>query len=148
MTLRPRAPPIPVLHGVDLKRALIAASAYFLALFTLGFVLGTIRVTWITPQVGPLAATLAEIPLMLLAAWFLCRWAIRRWRVPETPLIRWTMVPWFLALLIMFEALIGATLFGRTMADQWSALTTPAGILGLSAQIVAAFLPVFASKQQ
>ena len=36
----------------DLKRALVAATAYFLALFALGFVLGTIRVIFVAPFFG------------------------------------------------------------------------------------------------
>lgn len=85
-----------------MKRALIAASAYFLTLFALGFALGTIRVLAVAPRIGELAATLAEVPVMLAAAFFVCRWAIRRWQVPPGPAIRWTMVLWFLALLPVF----------------------------------------------
>jgi hypothetical protein len=131
-----------------MKRALIAASAYFLALFALGFALGTIRVLVVTPSVGELAATFAEVPVMLTAAYFACRWAVRRWQVPRGIGVRWAMVLWFLALLVLFEALLGSLLFGRSLADQWAAVTGPAGLLGLSAQIIAALLPVFVGKQE
>ena len=129
-----------------MKRALIAGTAYFLALFALGFVLGTIRVMLVAPPFGELAATFAEVPVMLTAAFFACCWAIRRWHVPRTIAIRWAMVLWFLALLLLFETLGGATLFARTMAEQWAALATPAGLLGLSAQIIAALLPLFVGE--
>ena len=131
-----------------MKRALIAASAYFLALFSLGFVLGTIRVIFVVPRVGELAATIAEVPVMLAAAYFVCRWAIRRWQVPPTIAVRLAMVPWFLALLFAFEALLGAKLFGRSVADQWAALSTPAGLVGITAQIIAALLPLFVGKSK
>jgi hypothetical protein len=129
--------------GDILKHALIAATVFFLAVFALGFVLGTIRVVFVAPRVGQLAATLAEVPLMVSSAFFACRWAVRHWQVPHTGAARWAMVSWFLVLLVGFETLLGAVLFGRTMADQWAALTTPAGLVGLSAQIVAALQPVF-----
>jgi hypothetical protein len=129
-----------------MKRAMIAATVYFLLLFALGFVLGTIRVLAVTPRIGELAATLTEVPLMLTAAYFACRWAIARWHVPSDPAARWAMVLWFLILLLLFETLLGAMLFGRTMAEQWAGLATPAGLVGLSAQIIAALLPVFVGR--
>lgn len=129
-----------------MKHGLIAGTVYFLALFALGFVWGTIRVLVVAPAVGPLAATVAEVPVMLAAAFFACRWAVRHWQVPPTIAIRSAMALWFLALLILFETLLGAALFGRTIAQQYAALATPAGSLGLSAQIIAALLPLFVGK--
>jgi hypothetical protein len=129
-----------------MQRALIASSFYFLILFSLGFVLGTIRVLWVAPRFGVLTATIAEVPIMLTGAFFLCRWAIGRWQVPRSLAIRWSMVLWFLGLLLLFEALLGALLFGRTFSQQWTALTTSAGLLGLSAQIISALFLLFAGK--
>jgi riboflavin synthase len=129
-----------------MKRAIFPATVYFLALFALGFVLGTIRMIIVAPRIGVLAATFAEVPVMLAAAYFASRWTIRRWHVPHNSTIRWAMVLWFLMLLFLFETVLGALLFGRTMAEQWAALATPAGLLGLSAQTIAALLPVFVGK--
>lgn len=129
-----------------MKRALIAAFAYFLVLFTLGFVLGTIRVIFVVPRVGELVATIAEVPVMLIAAYFACRWAIRRWQASPAIAIRIAMVLWFLALLFVFEALLGAMLFGRSVDEQWTSLGSPAGVVGIAAQIIAALLPLFVGK--
>lgn len=129
-----------------MERGLIAGTAYFVALFSLGFVLGTIRVVFVAPRFGQLTATFAEVPVMLTVAFFACRWATRRWQVPRTIAIRWAMALWFLALLTFFEMLLGATLFARTLAEQWAALATPSGLLGLSAQIIAALLPLFVGR--
>jgi predicted Co/Zn/Cd cation transporter (cation efflux family) len=125
-----------------MRRALIAASAYFVALFCLGFVLGTIRVLFVAPRIGVLGATLAEVPLMLAAAFFMCRWAIGRWQVPPAVLARGAMALWFLVLLALFETLVGVALFGRTLAGTWAELATPAGLIGLAAQAICALLPL------
>ncbi len=125
-----------------MKRALIAATAYFLALFALGFVLGTIRVLVVVPAVGLVFATLLEVPVMLVAAYFLCRWAIRHWQVGQGIRLRAIMGLCFLALLAAFETLLGVALFGRTLEEQGAALTSTAGLIGLSAQIIAAILPM------
>ena len=136
------------MRGVDLKGALIAGTVYFLALFALGFVVGALRAMFVAPRFGQLAATGAEAPIMCAAAFFVCRWVIRHGQVPRTSAIRWVMALWFLALLFLFETLLGATLFARTLAEQWAALATPAGLVGLSAQIIAALLPVFVGKDE
>ncbi len=131
-----------------MKRALLSASVYFLALFSLGFALGTIRVLFIAPRFGPLAATIAEVPIMLIAAFWVCRWAVWRWRVPGAIMTRLVMAIWFLVLLFAFETLLGAALFGRTMTEQWAGLATSAGMMGLAAQIIAALLPTMLGRRR
>ena len=131
-----------------MKRALLAATVYFLALFSLGFALGTVRVVFIAPRFGPLAATIAEVPIMLIASFWICRWTLRRWRVPSASLIRWVMAAWFLVLLFVFETVLGIALFGRTMTEQWAALATSVGLLGVAAQVIAAILPVILGERR
>ncbi|MEO6715720.1 MAG: hypothetical protein ABIM50_00515 [Novosphingobium sp.] len=129
-----------------MKRSLIAATVYFLILFTLGFVLGTIRVLFVASRIGVLGATLAEVPLMLAAAILMCRWTVRRWQVLPTLLARGAMALWFLVLLALFETLVGVALFGRTLSGTWAGLATSAGLLGLTAQMIAALLPLFVGR--
>ena len=125
------------------RSAAIAGAVYFLLLFALGFVLGTIRVLFVVPQIGQFLAVIAEVPVMLTAAFLICRWTVQRWHVPPKTAIRWGMVLWFLALLIVFETLLGIAIFGRMVGEQWAAFGAPPGIVGLLAQFVAALLPVF-----
>ena len=130
-----------------MKRALISATVTLLLLFALGFVFGTIRVIYLAPRLGALAATLVEAPVMVIAALFLTRWSVRHWRVSHLGGVRWAMVLWFLALLASFETLLGVALFGRTATEQWGALATHAGLVGLLAQLIAALLPVFVGRR-
>lgn len=129
-----------------MKRALFAATVYFLALFALGFILGTMRVLFVAPRIGVLHATLAEVPLMLIAAYFMFRSTIGRWHVSPALSMRWAMTLWFLVLLVLFETLVGVALFGRTLAATWAGLAAPAGLLGLTAQVIAAMLPLFVRR--
>lgn len=130
-----------------MNRPLTAATVYFLALLALGFLLGTIRVLFVAPQIGVLAATLLEVPVMLGAAFFLCRWAVRRWRVSPDLAARGAMVLWFLGLLVLFETLLGIALFGRTLGEIWAGLATPAGLVGLTGQAIAALLPLLVGRR-
>jgi hypothetical protein len=129
-----------------MKRALSAGTAYFLALFTLGFILGTVRVLFVVPRIGLLGAVLLEVPLMLTAAFFLARWVVGRWQVPVAISARLVMALWFLVLLALFETLLGSAMFGQTLVEQWTALTTPAGLIGLTAQVIAALLPLVVGR--
>jgi hypothetical protein len=131
-----------------MNRALTAATVYFLTLFALGFLLGSIRVLFVAPQIGVLGATLLEVPLMLAAASFLCRWAVGRWRVSPALAARGAMVLWFLVLLVLFETLVGVALFGRTLGETWAGLATPAGLVGLTAQVIAALLPMLIGRRR
>ncbi len=131
-----------------MKRAFAAATAYFLALFALGFILGTVRVSLVAPFFGVLAATIAEVPFMVTAGFLMCRRAIRYWHVPHSAALRLAMALWFLVLLGAFETLLGALLFGRSASEIWAALATPVGAIGLSAQIITALLPLFVGRKE
>jgi hypothetical protein len=131
-----------------MKHAAAAATLYFLVLFALGFLLGTVRVLVVAPHIGVLGATMLEVPVMLTAAFFGCRWVLARWQVPPAISVRWAMALWFLVLLLGFEMLLGVTLFGRTLAEQWAALAAPAGLIGLTAQVIAALLPLFVGRDR
>ena len=133
---------------INLRRALTAATAYFLALFALGFILGTVRVMIMVPRFGVLASTIAEVPFMITAGYFICRWAIHNWHVSRASAFRWAMAIWFLVMLIAFETLLGVLLFGRSASAQWIVLATPAGLIGLSAQVIAALFPLFVGRKE
>lgn len=131
-----------------MKRAAIAATAYFLALFALGFLLGTFRVLLVAPRTGVGLATLIETPVMLAAAFFACRWTIRRWRVSASFATRGLMTVLFLALLFVFETVLGASLFGQSVKELLAAFSTAAGLLGLSSQVIAALLPLLMERRR
>ena len=131
-------------------RGLQAGSLYFLIVFGAGFALGTIRVLILVPYVGPLVATLIEVPVMLSIAYYACRMVFKRWPVSAKSKQRLAMVLIFLALLIIFEWQLGMLLFRQSAEQQWLMLTTPAGMIGLTAQMIAALFPLFIdhSKQK
>ena len=118
-----------------------AGIAYVLTVFAVGFALGAIRVTFIAPATGPLAAVLLELPLMLTASWFAARWLTDAMHVPETLAARVMMGSIAFVLLMIIETLFGLA-FGRSFASQLSDLQQPAGLAGLAGQMVFALMPV------
>ncbi len=119
-----------------------AAATYFGLVFLLGFALGTLRVTLLEPSLGSATATLIELPFMLAACWPICGWTLRRWSVPRTASARLLMGLLAFALLLSAEALLGVLGFGRSLADQWAATTSPPGMMGLAAQGIFALFPL------
>jgi hypothetical protein len=122
-------------------RSLLAGGAYFCLVFAIAFALGALRVTFVTPAVGPLWATLIEVPLMLGVAWAASRYLIRRFGIRElAPAC--SMGASALALLIAAEAAFSLLAFGQNVDQLLASYRTAAGILGLAAQLAFAIFPV------
>jgi hypothetical protein len=117
-----------------------AGSAYFALIFSLGFVLGTVRVLTVIPRIGEFAATLVEIPLILTASWFVSGWLIRRMQIAPDTRSRLLMGAAAFGLAMIAEPLLGLS-FGRSLSDQWSALLRPAGLAGLAGQALFGLMP-------
>lgn len=116
------------------------ALAYFIPVFALGFVLGTVRTLWLAPAVGDVAAVAAELPVMLAASWLFARRVVRRHAMTTTGAALGIGLIAF-ALLLLAELALAVALAGQS-PGQWAAsLTRPAGALGLAGQALFALLP-------
>lgn len=123
-----------------MNAAIRAGVLYFLGVFALGFLFGTIRTLWLAPGIGPLAAVLIELPLMLAASWWLCGQLVRG--VPWTPRARLAMGAMALGLLLAAEAAVGLALMGRSWTEQAAAWVRPEALAGLAAQLAYAAFPL------
>ena len=125
-----------------MRDALRAGAAYFVAVFALGFVLGTVRVLWLAPAFGASWATALELPVMIAASWLLCGGALRRWQVPARIGARLAMGALAFLLLMLAEVTLGVGAFDRTFAEQVHEMTSGPGLAGLLAQVGYAAFPV------
>ena len=117
-----------------------AGCAYFFLVFSLGFILGTIRVLAVIPRIGEFAATLLELPLILTASWLVSGWLIRKMKIAPETCSRLLMGAAAFGITMLAEPLLGLS-FGRSLADQWAALLRPAGIAGLAGQALFGLMP-------
>jgi hypothetical protein len=117
-----------------------AGSAYFALIFSLGFVLGTVRVLAVIPRIGEFAATLLELPLILTASWFVSGWLISKMRIAPDTASRLLMGAAAFGLTMIAEPLLGLS-FGRSLPEQWAALLRPAGFAGLAGQALFGLMP-------
>jgi hypothetical protein len=117
-----------------------AGAAYFVIVFSLGFILGTVRVLAVIPRIGEFAATLLELPLILTASWFVAGWLIRRMHIAPDTASRLLMGAAAFGITMIAEPLLGLS-FGRSLPEQWAALLRPAGLAGLAGQALFGLMP-------
>lgn len=123
--------------------ALKAGFFYFLGIFALGFVLGTIRTLFVVPWLGSLAGVIIEVPVIVTVSSFFCRKLISDFSIPKKMnyllLFGGSAFFW----LLTTEILISVFLFNRPFTEYLSNLQTLPGVLGLFAQILFGVIPVF-----
>jgi len=133
-------------NSVVASGAIRAGVAYFAVVFAAGFVLGTIRTLFLAPRIGPLAAVLVELPLMLAIAWFICRWLVRRLGLGDGWTTRLSMGVLAFVLLLAAELVLSLVLFGGTAVGFIASLGTPEGAAGLAGQLAFAAIPLLVGR--
>jgi hypothetical protein len=118
-----------------------AGTLYFAAVFAAGFVLGAFRIFALAPVVGPVRATLIELPIMLVISWIVCR-SIVRYLTVEEPRPRVVMGGLAFVLLIVAETALGTFGLGRSASEHMAVLMAPEGMLGLIGQVMVALFPL------
>ena len=131
-----------------MRRVLPAAAVYFAIVFSLAFALGIVRTVLVAPRTGDVTAVLIETPIVLLASWFTARWCTGRFSVPAHASYRLAMGLVAFTLLMAVETALGVMLFARPLAQQLAAFATPAGAIGLLAQIPFGLMPLLAARRR
>mgnify|MGYP001806236731 CR=1 FL=1 len=131
-----------------MRRTLAAAAVYFAIVFSLAFALGIARTLVVAPRTGDVIAVLIETPIILLVSWFAARWCARRFAVPARAPDRLVMGLAAFSLLMTVETVLALVLFSRPLAQQLAAFGTPAGAIGLLAQIAFGLMPLLAARRR
>ena len=132
-----------VLSGL-MRKALTLGAVYFAIVFAAAFALGIVRTFVVTPVTGPLIAVLLEVPLVVGGSWLVARHLLRH---RQTGVIQCaTMGGFAFGLLMIAECTLAVVVFGQSASAWASALFTPIGLIGLSAQIVFGLIPLLARQ--
>lgn len=134
----PRAGPR---FGRPARRAAEAGVAYFGLVFAAGFLLGTLRVLVLTPNIGETVAVAFELPVMLAVSWFGCRWLVARFGVAAVLTPRLVMGGVAFSILVLAEVAVSKLAFGRSLSDHLAQYGEPSTMLGLAGQIAFAAFP-------
>ncbi len=155
-TLKPVASPVLKVFGkespiefsllllTERSRVVRLAGLYFAIIFATGFVLGTLRVIFLVPMLGPRYAELLEIPLMLAAVFLVGGWIGRLANNHKQALS-----VGFMALLLLLAAEIGlaAILFQKTPIEALFDKDLVSGTAYYLALLVFALMPAWLHKK-
>lgn len=114
---------------------------YFAVIFTFAFAMGVVRVLLVAPRLGPTAAVLIEVPILVLASWIVAHRLLRNRILTLTQCAAMGAIAFTLTL--MCEAALAALMLRESLGDWVSALVTPLELVGLAGQIVFGLMPIF-----
>jgi hypothetical protein len=123
-----------------------AALLYFLAVFGAGFALGPIRVLWLEPRLGVVAATLCEAPFLLFAMIAAAYWIPRIVSISAGTGAMLAMGLGALALQQAADFIVGTALRGISATDQWARLASPEGAIYAVLLVLLALMPAVVNR--
>lgn len=128
---------------MNLTKLLSAGFSYFVVVFTIGFVFGTIRYILFIPFLGELLAVLMELPIMLFASAITCSWLIELFSLKNCSMGEMLLMGGVSFFLLMFaEFLLAVIILEQTLAFYIANLVTLVGLAGFSGQLAFALMPV------
>ncbi len=119
-----------------------AGVAYAVTVFAIGFLLGTARVLLLAPHVGSTIAVSVETPIILTASWYVSSLWMKRLAVSAEFRTRILVGVVALVTLTILEVALSIGLFHRSIGEYLADLRSPAGVIGLAAQVCFATFPL------
>lgn len=130
-----------------MRQVAAAALLYFAIVFGVGVVLGTIRVPWLEPRLGPTLAVLLEVPILLAAMIAAARWVPRKLGLETAIAGMASMGISALALVLAADFTLGLWLRGLTPTEQLRYLGTPAGLLYSISLVLFGAMPALVNRR-
>jgi hypothetical protein len=127
-------------------RIVAAALLYCAIVFAVGLVLGPIRVLWLEPAIGPVAAELCEAPFLLAAMIFAARWVPSVLHVRRDLASLALMGLGALAIQQAADLAVGIYVRGIGPAEQLAHYATAAGLIYACLLIAFAAMPVVLNR--
>jgi disulfide bond formation protein DsbB len=131
---------------MNIQQLIAPALAYFAIVFGIGFLLGSIRVLWLVPQLGVRYAELAEMPIMLLAIFFAARWVTQYFAVPPTISSRLVVGLSALICLLLVEFTVVLWLQGISIAESFANRDPISGAAYMVSLILFALMPLLVNR--
>jgi hypothetical protein len=140
----PRLPTLP--HDMSFpRRPLLAGSlataTYFALVLGSGFILGSLRVSFLVPRLGERYAELLEMPLLLVVIVLAARYVVRRFQLPPRPSVRLLVGFAALALALIAELLLAAALQDLSVRAYVASRDPVSGSVYLGTLLLFALIP-------
>jgi hypothetical protein len=131
---------------MKIKQLITPALAYFAIVFGIGFLLGSIRVLWLVPQLGVRYAELTEMPIMLLTIFFAARWVTQFFAVPPAASARLVVGIAALICLLLVEFTVVLWLQGISIAESFANRDPISGAAYMVSLILFALMPLLVNR--
>jgi hypothetical protein len=125
----------------------VAGIVYAIAVFAVGFALGTVRVLWLEPRAGQLLAVAVEAPIMLWVSWKVSRWCCSRYALRVAVVPRAAMGLTAFAALMLLELATSVFVFGNSWSGFLDSFKSAPALIGLAAQLAFAAIPAIQGLQ-
>lgn len=126
-------------------RFIAASLQYFLVVFAFGFVMGTIRVLLLEPEIGARYAGLLETPFMIAIIVYAARWAVRRNRLSRSFELIATGATAF-SLLLATEFTVVLWLRGVTLAEYVESRDPITGAIYILMLVLCGLMPLHCGR--
>lgn len=127
-------------------RIAAAAALYFAIVYGVAFALGTVRVLWLEPRLGPILATACEAPFLLAAMAVVAPWVVRLMRLPQDRVSLLMMGVGALALQQVADFALGVGLRGIGPSEQLAQFTTPQGLIYAALLVAFVAMPLLLKR--
>jgi hypothetical protein len=117
---------------------------YFGIVFAFAFATGVARTLVVAPRLGPTVAVFLEVPILIAASWVVAYYLLRNRSFSMTQRVVMGLTAFTLTM--ASEAELSLLMRGQDFADWARTLQSPLGLVGLTAQIVFAALPIFVRR--
>ena len=124
-----------------MRIALVAGLIYFLLVFAVGFLLGTLRVLWLVPTLGERYAELLEAPLMLFVIYLSAHYLLRKKYTALKPGQSLLMGAVALGLLLLVEFSLVLGLRGLNLEQYLQSRDPIAGLVYVLSLLIFWFMP-------
>lgn len=125
---------------------MIRGVAYFALVFGVGFILGTIRVLWLEPQLGQRSAELIEVPPMLAAIYFAAIFIVKRFKASHRVAYLYSGLV-ALSVLLTVELSVVLALQGLSIHEYLAQRDPVAGVVYVVMLIIFAVMPWYIGKR-
>jgi hypothetical protein len=131
-----------------MRETLKAGVLYFVLVFAVGFVLGTVRTLWAVPRLGVRTAELMEAPAMLGVSILAARWAVRHVGIPALRPRRLAMGCIALGLMLLVEFTFVLWVRGMTIRRYFVTRDPVSGTVYFLTLGAFAVIPIFVGRQR
>lgn len=131
-----------------MRKSLIAGGVYFALVFSLGVILGVLRVTVVAPRLGVAGAMAVEAPIMLAVSWFICGGVMTRLDLGAERGERSLMSATALVLIVIAELALARFLAGQTFGELLASYRSAPALMGLASQVAFVLFPLFRLRRK